>query len=203
MTIKNIVFDVGNVLVQWNPLLITARSFPERTDHVELAQRIFKSAVWTNLNLGKISESEAIEQYLNIFKFNKKQLQVLMQTVKETQLPITGSIELLKNLHAAKFSLYALTDNVKEIVSYLQQKYDFWPLLKGIVVSAEVGFLKPSPSIYQYLLNTYQLKPAETVFIDDHLPNIEGARKMGMYGIHFIDTALCLQELEKIGVITP
>ena len=200
MTIKNIVFDVGNVLLRWDPLSIITLNFPERNDHLVLVQKIFKSNVWENLNLGKISENEAIEQYFYILNIDREKLRGLMRAAKESQLPIDGSIELLKNLHKAQFPLYALTDNVKEIVAYLKEKYDFWSLLQGMVVSAEIGFIKPSPHIYHYLLNTYQLNATETLFIDDHLPNVKGAKNVGMKAIQFINTPLCLGELEKVGI---
>ncbi len=96
--------------------------------------------------------------------------------------------------------MYALTDNVAEIVEYLKATYKFWPLFDGAVVSAELGVLKPQPEIYQALLSNNGLEASETVFIDDVPYNVEGAKTVGMAGIQFIDLVQCENELRALSV---
>jgi putative hydrolase of the HAD superfamily len=199
--IKNIIFDIGNVLVRWDPLTQVARFFPPPIDAVELTKKLFKSTEWFALNLGKITEAELIETYHQQLGIDKKVLSDLMQAVKDYMLPLPGSFELLKDLYQAGIPLYALTDSTQEIVKYLQQKYDFWRKFKGIVVSAEIGYMKPSPYIYQYLLNTYQLNPTETVFIDDYLPNIEGAKQVDLQAIQFENAKKCVADLQELNLL--
>lgn len=201
MVIKNIVFDIGNVLLRWEPLYIITKNFSEIIDPVPLACQIFESDIWRDLNLGKITEEEAIALYAsNLAEITVQQLTDLMKTVKNSLTPVTGSLELLKNIHNSSISLYSITDNVQEIMSFLRNKYDFLKVFRDIIVSSEVGVLKPSKTIYMYLINKYQLIPDETVFIDDLFKNVEGAKLVGMHGIHFSTAHDCKRKLRQLGV---
>lgn len=202
MAIKNIVFDVGNVLVRWEPQVIISRVFPNHVDPQHLLQSIFRHQTWYDLNLGSINEAQAIDRYHQQLGIEHVQLQMLLQVVKESLLPVPGSIELLERLSTKPFHLYALTDNTIEIMAYLKNKYTFWPLFKGIVVSAEIGHLKPSREIYHYLLNHHRIKAQETIFIDDHAPNIEGAKAVGITAIQFLNTEQCIEALRDLKIDT-
>ncbi len=200
MVIKNIVFDVGNVLVRYDPDFIVTCAFPTHEDPKALVNGIFKHQTWYELNLGHISESEALKEYHSRLGLELAQLENMAQIIKESLVPIPGGIELLKQLHAT-YPLYALTDNTHEIMAYLQQRYDFWPLFKGIVVSASLGHLKPSKEIFQHLLNTYQLVAHETLFLDDIARNVEGARNVGIHAIQFENTEQTVNELKQFGIL--
>lgn len=198
MTFKNIIFDVGNVLLRWDPHFVVTQSFTHAPNPAQLVQDIFKHQTWLDLNLGFISEEEAIKQFHQRLGIELDHLQKMMTIVKESLLPLPGSLELLQALHQANFQLFALTDNTKGIMAFLTQKYDFWPLFQGIVVSANVGYLKPSKEIYQHLLSNYQLKNNETIFIDDHLPNVLGAKAVGIEAILFENAKQCSNDLTKL-----
>lgn len=200
MTIKNIVFDVGNVLVRWDPLSITHHVFGQSDNTPQLMQAIFKNQTWLDLNLGIIDERGAIERYHQDLNIDIARLEYLLQVVKESLSPITESVALLEHLHQKQFNLYALTDNTHAIMAYLKARYHYWPLFKGIVVSAEVGHLKPSPQIYHYLLDNYQLKASETVFIDDVKQNVEGAKAVGIQAIQFTNTEQCILDLKDLHI---
>lgn len=197
MVFKNIVFDVGNVLVRWDPPGIIHHVFPEHDNPHQLMLNIFKHQTWYDLNLGKITEKEAIHCYHHQLGIDMPRLEYLLQAVKESLTPISGSIELLQRLDNKQFHLYALTDNTIEIMAYLKSKYGFWRHFKGIVVSAEIGHLKPSQEIYHYLLEGHQLKAHETLFIDDVSANVEGAKAMGIEAIQFTHVADCIEALRK------
>jgi putative hydrolase of the HAD superfamily len=201
MAIKNIVFDVGNVLVKWEPLSIISNFFQDAEEFDVLVKKIFKSEVWIDLNLGKISEAEAVSQYVAVLGIPQNKLTALMLAVKESLLPIPGSIQLVKKLYNAGFPLYVITDNTKEIMVHLKRRYDFWPMFQGIVVSADIGHLKPSPVIYHHLLETYQLKPEETLFFDDIEKNVTGARAVNMLAMQFFTPEQCVEDLKHFEVI--
>lgn len=114
-----------------------------------------------------------------------------MAYVKESLTPVKGSFQLLDNLYQSGVPLYCITDNVKEIVDYLKIKYDFWDKFIDVVVSADIGYLKPAEEIYLHLLKNNQLIPAETLFIDDHMPNVEGAKNVGMHAFQFTNAVAC------------
>lgn len=198
--IKNIIFDVGNVLVRWDPQAVVARFFPSSRDPVLLTRQLFRSPTWLALNRGEYTEAEIIQIYHQTLGIEVALLNELMQAIKVALQPIPGSFELLASLYKAGLPLYALTDNTKEIMRYLRQTYHFWHQFTGVVVSAEVGCLKPSPAIYQYLLDKYQLNAAETVFIDDHSPNIAAADQMNMATIQFENTSQCIAALRRLNI---
>lgn len=199
--IKNIVFDIGNVLVKWNPTYIVSQTFPDHENHAALAQQIFKSKLWLDHNYGMFTEEQIIQQYHRTLGIPVVQLNRMMDFVKESQTPVDGSHKLLDKIYDANFPLYALSDNTREIVAYLKKKYNFWHKFTGIVISAEVGSVKPNPEIYHHLLNKYQLNAYETIFIDDIAANIEAAKALKMHGIVFQNTEQCINELRNFNVV--
>ena len=198
MKIKNVVFDIGNVLVKWSPYEVLEQLFPQKGAK-ELYQQI--RPIWIDLNLGKLTEQEAILGYQDLLNVPEKQLAELMQLLKTSQTPLPGSLELLKKLHAGNVPLYSITDNVKEIMEYHRLNSNFLHYFSGIAVSAEIGILKPNEKIYRYLLEQYKLDPAESVFIDDLMANVEGARAVGMHAFQFISAESCESELIEFGIL--
>lgn len=195
--IKNIIFDVGNVLVKWQPQNVIQRVLPE-TDPKKFFDEI--RPIWLDLNLGKLTEAQAINILHKQLNLPEKQLGQLLLGLKVHQTPIAGSIALLKKLKLAKYNLYAITDNIKEIIAFHHNNSDFLRFFIDVIVSADLGILKPSPDIYLHLLNKYHLNPTKTVFIDDVPQNIEGAKKVGMHGILFTNTKACETELIRLGI---
>jgi len=197
--IKNIIFDVGNVLVQWSPPNIVKKTFPnyKANDIDSVINAVFKNDIWRQLNLGKITEKEAINTLILSTMLQRDELEKLFYNIKITQDPIPGTFEVLAKLFEMKFKLLALTDNVKEIVDYLKNRYDFWKYFSSIVVSADIGMMKPDINIFKYIIREYQLDPSQTLFIDDHLPNIQSAQSIGISCIHFTGCDNFKLELRK------
>lgn len=204
--IKNVVFDIGNVIVRWSPVEIMKLTFGdgEVSDSDNLENRfksIFQSETWMQLNKGFISVDEAKAQYQQSIGLTKQQTDSLFYYVTQTQILLYGSVELLKRTKAAGYNVYALTDNVHEIVSHLKSNYDFWDLFDGAIVSAEVGLLKPQAEIYQTLLEQFDLQAEETVFLDDMPHNVKGAQVVGMKAIQFKNAIQCEADLKALGVL--
>lgn len=199
-TLKNVVFDIGNVLVRWSPREIVRLTFGDEVDDLALATQLFRSELWMALNRGELTEDEIKQQFQTQFDLSQAQVDTLFYYIKHTQIPIYGSTELVKRVRDAGYSTYALTDNVHEIVAHLKQQYDFWNLFKGAIVSAEEGCLKPSAEIFNRLLDKYSLKAEECVFIDDVLANIEGAARLGFKTVLFKNAAQCEAELKYLGL---
>jgi len=197
MAIKNVVFDVGNVLVRWDPHAVIQSVFPEY-DSVEFYAAM--QTVWLDLNAGKCSEAQAIERYQNQFGISAEKIQQLMLEFKEYQTPIPGSLALLQKLKGMDIDLYSITDNIKEFIDYHRVHSEFLGYFKGFVVSAEVGILKPNKAIYEHLLKQYHLDPSECVFIDDLLVNVAGALSVGMYAFQFTDLKACEEKLIELRI---
>ena len=198
--LRNVIFDVGNVLVRWSPAEIIHLTFTHPFQTNVWIQKIFKHETWQLLNLGLVTEAEAQTRYQTLYGLTPSQTARLFYYIKATQIPIYQSQDLLEHAQQAGLRVFGLTDNIKEIVAHLRQQYDFWQWFEAVVVSAEVGMMKPHPEIFQYLLQHHQLHADETVFIDDHLPNIAAASSLGMHTIHFVDAEDTARQLQLLGL---
>jgi len=198
--IKNVVFDVGNVIVRWSPIEIVRLTFGNDIDAEKQAKRLFHSENWLNLNKGLISEAQSKQQYQDEYGLSENQSEQLFYYVKHSQLLIFGTISLMKRLKTSGYRVYALTDNVTEIVEHLKTTYDFWPLFDGTTVSADLGMLKPQPEIYEALLSQHSLQANETVFLDDMPHNVAGAQQQGIHAIQFFNAEQCEQDLKQLGL---
>ncbi len=198
MKIKNVVFDIGNVLVRWSPHEVISSIFPEQEPVKFFAQM---HPVWIELNLGKLTEEEAILLYHAQLNISKEKIAQLLFEFKNTQVPIPGSVELLQKLHALNIPLYSITDNIKEIIDYYRTQRNFLHYFKGMAVSADIGILKPNAGIYRHLLEKYELNPAECVFIDDLEKNVNGALSLGMHSFQFLDAQSCEIKLTELDII--
>lgn len=203
MKIKNIIFDVGNVIVQWSPLYIIESAFPEHDSHQQqfFIEEIFRSNTWIQLNLGQISEKDAKLKFISkIDSLDTKKTDNLFDFIKSTQELVPGTIDIIKALHKKGYQLFALTDNTKEIVQYLQNRYDFWKYFIHTTVSSNIGLMKPNKEIFDYTMQKNNLLPHETLFIDDHLPNTTAAHALGLHTILFSNSTACLQDIERLGI---
>ncbi|OOE34697.1 HAD family hydrolase [Salinivibrio kushneri] len=198
---QNIIFDIGNVIVRWSPEEIIRLTLGDAADAHAHANQIFQSDTWQALNRGRLTEAQAKQRFADDTALSPAQLETLFYYIKQTQICLYGSVDLLRSAKEAGYGVYALTDNVREIVAFLKQRYAFWSLFDGAIVSAEVGCLKPDPAIYQRLLDDYHLDPASCVFLDDRVANVEGAKALGMAGIPFTDAQQGRAELAKLGIV--
>jgi len=200
MAIRNIVFDIGNVVVRWDPRLISARTFGEAEATAELVRSIFGDPLWFRLNRGEITEAEAKRAYCDRLGRDPAELERLFFHIRDSQALIPGTVDLMARLAKAGYRVFALSDNVRENVLHLRQRYDFWKHFEGVVISAELGWLKPDPRIFGHLLHSFALEPAETVFLDDVAGNVEGARAAEMHAIQFVDAERAEADLAALGV---
>jgi putative hydrolase of the HAD superfamily len=116
------------------------------------------------------------------------------------QHPIDGTETLARRLKHAGYRVFGLTDNVHEIVTHLKSRYQFWELFEGVVVSAEVGLVKPHEAIFRHMIEVYDLTPSETVFLDDVQANVDGARSVGMEARMFTTATRCEADLRALGL---
>jgi putative hydrolase of the HAD superfamily len=201
--IRNVVFDFGNVLVRWSPGEVIERCFglPAGTpENRSRAYTLFATPIWLALNRGEVTVAEAQHVYRTQHGLTDDEARALFFHVLDHEVPIDGTEDLARRLKSAGLRIFGLTDNVREVVAHLRQRYEFCNLLEGVVVSADVGTLKPDPRIYAHLLQRFALEPGETIFLDDMPANIEGAHKAGMHGLVFTTAPHCERELRSLGL---
>ncbi len=184
--IKVIIFDFGNVLLEWNPRYVYRRFFPDDPDGIERFLEEVKFMEWNLLQdkgrpfvEGVTSLSKEFPHYSHLIQaFHDHWVESLGDS-------IDGTIEIMKELKQAGYPLYGLSNWSAETFPYARQKHDFFDLFDDMVISGEVGHVKPHPEIFQILLDRIGRHAEECLFIDDSLANIEQAQNMGFATVHF------------------
>jgi putative hydrolase of the HAD superfamily len=195
-SVRNVVFDFGGVLVRWQPEAVIASFYADEPSRALVRDAVIRHPDWIDMDRGTLSESAAIERFAVRMARPADEMRALMQHIKDSLTPLPDSIALLDELALRGVPLYGLSNMSAPIFALLQSRHAHWDRFRGIVVSGEVGLVKPDPEIFHHLARRYDLIPAETVFIDDHLPNIESAARLGFRTIHFADAEQCRRELD-------
>lgn len=198
--IKNIVFDLGGVLVNWDPLHLYRKIF-ETEDHAVAFLEKVCTYDW-NLEQDRGRTLRAATD-LKIKEFPEYESEIRAYYDRWTEMfdgTIPENVQVLEfyRQHPA-YRIYALTNWSRETFSIALKLFPFFGHFDGVVVSGEEGVIKPDPVIYRTLLNRFGLKAEECVFIDDRLENVEGARSLNFHGIHYQHSSISLvQELDRL-----
>ena len=197
LMIKNIIFDIGNVLIKFDPLAYLTAECENFETVMTLYNEVFQSKEWALLDEGVIEEDEAVRRVATRIPEYRDTVEKLIKTWECFLIEdIRPSVYFLKRFKEMGYKLYALSNYPQRGFLYTEEKYEFFKLFDGKVISYEVKQLKPAPGIYHSLLSKYSLKPEECIFIDDSLPNVETARALGMKAVHFRQTNQFLEVLE-------
>ena len=196
MSIKNIVFDLGRVLIKFEPKEYIEQNVPEEKRE-DFYNGIFGSTEWLMLDRGTLSYEDAKKIFKERVPGADKQIDRLFDTdLFEILQPIEENVKLLPELKK-KYNLYILSNFHQPAFEHIFKKYDFFRLFDGHTVSCYYYLLKPEKEIYDILIEKFNLIPEETVFIDDTKVNIEACEKEGIRGIHLPDYTELKQKLEE------
>lgn len=195
----NLVFDLGNVLVRWDPVAIT-RSVVSGAGAVRLAEHLFTHPDWLEVDRGTMTLEEATARAVERTDVDEPIVAAAFAAVAPSLQPIPESVALLADLHHAGHPLYALSNMGQVSAAWLAKNMSFWPWFKGRLISAEEHLVKPEAAIFERLCERFALQAADCIFIDDSLANVEAARQLGMQAIHFVDAASCREALQALGV---
>jgi 2-haloacid dehalogenase len=200
--ITTIIFDLGGVLIDWNPRYVYRRIF----DCEEKIDWFFENICtheWNEHQDAGRSLNEATEELVAQYPEYAKEVRAYYERWEEMLGgPISGTVEILRSLiDTKKYNLYALTNWSAETFPVALQRYDFLGWFHGIVMSGEERTRKPFPEIYQVLLDRFGVNCSQAIFIDDSFRNIKGAEAVGITGIHFESPQQLLQELKERQII--
>jgi 2-haloacid dehalogenase len=200
--INTIIFDLGAVLIDWNPHYLYRSLFTDEQEMKDFLANIC-TPDWneeqdagrslqegTDLLVAQHPEHEA-----NIRAFYSRWIEMLGE-------PLHGTVAIFKQLKASgKYKIYALTNWSAETFPFALERYDFLNWFDGIVMSGVEKMRKPAPAFYQLLLDRYDVKAAQALFIDDNYRNILAAEKMGIKSIHFTSAEALEEELKRLDVL--
>jgi 2-haloacid dehalogenase len=184
--IKALIFDFGNVLLEWNPRYVYRRYFPDDPEGME---RFFREVNFADWNLQQ-DKGRPFREGVAVLSREFPHYSHLIQAYQDLWIDsvggaIAGTVDILKRLKKAGYPLYGLSNWSAETFPHARKKHDFFDLLDDMVISGEVGHIKPEPEIFQILLDKIGRLPNECLFIDDSLPNIQQAQKLGFVTILF------------------
>ena len=198
---KNIVFDLGGVVVHFNPKKFLLNRFYNQELEETIYDITFGSDEWKLLDAGEMTREEADEIMMK--KAREAGCAFEVQSVLDdwvrTLKPRRKTIDIIRRLKKMGFSIYYLSNIAEDTLNSLYI-HDFWPLFDGGVASYEVRANKPNPIMYETLLERYNLVATETIFTDDNPVNAHAAYELGITGIPFQSAADFICELNKCGI---
>ena len=198
-----LVFDIGNVLIGWDPRNLYGKVFddPERMEWF-LAE-VCHNAWNLEQDRGRLF-AEAVAERTAAFPQLEAEIRAYDERWPEMiSGPIEGSVKLLEALRGRGDRVYAITNFSHEKFAVAQDLFPFLRGFDGIVVSGDERVIKPDPAIYRLLLGRYALQPQDCVFVDDSRANVEGALAVGMQGIHFTSPEAMIRDLQALGFPVP
>jgi len=185
MMIKNIVFDFGGVLLDWNPRYLYRTFFWD-----EKEMEYFLANVCTEDWNAEQDRGRSFSEGIKLLQFEHTEYHEAIQlfldgweTMLKSEMP--DSVKLLRELKEQGYEIFGLTNWSAETIPVVYRKYDFFKLFDGIVVSGEEKCIKPDKRIYEVLIERYKLDAEASVFIDDNPTNVQSAQELGFKSILF------------------
>ena len=198
-TIKNVVFDFGGVLLDWNPRYFYNCIFYDDQKMEYFLQNIATSTWNAQMDKGRSFEecmkelAEQYPEYKDPIMLYRKGWETMLKGPIESGMRVLDAV-----MNAQKFKVYGLTNWSAETFPSTFNKYKFLQKFEGIVVSGEEQMIKPEKGIYLTLIERYNLVPEETFFMDDNIQNVETALSRGINAVQFTGTDKNLEQIAKI-----
>ena len=198
-TIKNVVFDFGGVLLDWNPRYFYKSIFNDDQKMEYFLQNIATSTWNAQMDKGRSFEecmkelAEQYPEYKDPIMLYRKGWETMLKGPIESGMRVLDAV-----MNAQKFKVYGLTNWSAETFPGTFNKYKFLQKFEGIVVSGEEQMIKPEKGIYLTLIERYYLVPEETFFMDDNIQNGETALSRGINAVQFTGTDKNLEQIAKI-----
>ena len=199
---KIIVFDLGGVLIDWNPRHLY-RKLIDNEDDIETFLSEVCNSEWNAKQDAGRTLAEATDERIVLFPDKKSLIEAFYGRWDEMLGgEISETVEILRELKSRGEPLFALTNWSAETFPIALQRYDFLHWFDGTLVSGAEKLAKPDPEIFQLLLDRYNLRAQDCLFIDDSKPNIEVATKMGFEAHHFTSPSVLRQYLFKRNLLS-
>ena len=203
MHIKAVIFDLGGVLIDWNPSYLFDQLFEDEEQKKHFFEQIC-TPDWNEMQDAGRPLKDATESLVAKHPEWKEYIEAYYGRWEEMLGgPIHETVEIFRQLkEQQKYELYALTNWSAELFPIALERYEFLHWFDGRVVSGEEKMRKPFSDFYQLIMKRFKLVPAETLFIDDNKRNVIAAQELGMHTIHFLSPTQLEEELQKRNLIS-
>ncbi len=202
-SINTIIFDLGNVLVEWNPSHVFNDKYFDKPEKLDYFFRNICTPEWNEEQDAGRSIVEATQSLIQQYpEWEQPIRDYYGRWTEMLKAPISGTVQIFKELkESGKYKIYALTNWQSGLFDIALVRYNFLHWFDGRVVSGDEKTRKPFHEFYNRLLNRYNVDPKKALFIDDSLRNIKAAEELGINSIHFKSPELLRKELETRGVL--
>jgi 2-haloacid dehalogenase len=196
------VFDLGGVLIDWNPRYLYRKLFNGNEQAMEDFLENVCSPAWNREQDAGRSFAEGCALLKATHPKAAHYIDAWFERYDEMLAgPIQGTLDIFDELHSRGVALYALSNWSVETFPFAQRRFEFLKWFQGIMLSGEVGLVKPDPRFFQLFFKTFGIDPASAIFIDDLKPNVEGAVALGMHGVLFTGSVELRKELLDFGLL--
>ena len=195
--IRNIIFDVGKVLVSYEPDAYMQRLGISKENQKKINEAMFQNKLWDTSDQGLGTPDEFLQKFIAGAPELADEITKIHKTVGNTVELFPYAMEWILDLKARGYHVYILSNYSENMLDQTKDKLKFLPLMDGVVFSYKIKKMKPDPEIYEYLCDEYWLEPEESVFIDDRPVNIKGAETCGIHGIVFRSYEQAKRELDE------
>lgn len=199
-SIDTVIFDLGDVLIPWNPRNLYRKLFDDEREMERFLAEICTMEWNARQDAGRTREEGTAllvarhPEYESLIRAFYDRWEEMLGEV------IQGSAELLLELKAKGYRVFALSNWSAETFPVARPKYPILEAFEGLVISGREGLIKPDPAIYRLLCERHGIDPRRAVFIDDNVVNVEAARGLGMQAIVFQDAAQARRDLAALGL---
>jgi len=199
--IRHIVFDIGKVLIHYDPELPYRRLIPDAEERAWFLANVCTGDWNLEQDRGR-SWAEAEEHLIDLHPDRAELIRAFrMHWHEMVSHAYDDSVEIFKEVIESGYDVTMLTNFAADTFEEARKRFTFLNLPRGVTVSGEVGLLKPQREIYELHTETFSLDPAATFFIDDSAANVEGAQAAGWRAVQFIDAPTLRKDLQGLGVL--
>ncbi|WP_416898322.1 MAG: HAD family hydrolase [Minwuia sp.] len=181
-----VLFDLGNVLVDWNPRHLYRKLFAGRPREMEHFLTHVCNAAWNERHDAGVPFDENVAELAARHPWYRTEIEAFWTRWPETMKgEIAGSVGLLERLSDAGVAVHALTNWSAETFPHAENAFPWLDRFGHVVVSGRIGIKKPDPAIFHHAAETCPLEPSRTLFVDDSARNIAAATDLGFHAHHF------------------
>lgn len=209
MTRKTIVFDVGGVIVRWQPNELMRQCFPQQASDEDSAERV-KALVfqkfadggdWAAFDCGSVEPGALAQRIAQRSGLPCEGVTALIDAIPDHLQPMPGSVALIERVRAAGHRLALLSNMPRPYAAHLESAHECFGWFEQRAWSGRLGVMKPERAIFDHLLGAMALDdPSQAIFLDDHAANIEAARGLGWQALQFESAAQAERDLAALGV---
>lgn len=198
--IKNVIFDVGMVLVdfKWREYLKTF-NFTEEI-YNKVANAMFLSKEWNEYDRSILSDEETVKSFIKNAPDVEKEIREVFKNVGNAIITFEYSSAWINELKNKDYKVYILSNYARRTYELTKKQLSFVKLCDGAVFSFEINKIKPETEIFYELIRRYNIKPEDSVFLDDNINNVKAAVKLGFNVINFIGKEQAVNELKRLGI---